>query len=124
MQAHAGQGWIEKWHPVAARALQAFAPLFEGKLEGAQMPPLEGVTQKLDKFYRGYLNGAAVMRIVPDYHPGQGLAPFPMPPAVFVERIKDLADPSTSGSLELGPRATSRHKSRRLLSDFPGRPIS
>jgi hypothetical protein len=51
------QGWTEKWHPVAARAVQAFAPLFEGKLEDAQMPPLEGVTQKLDKFYRGYLSG-------------------------------------------------------------------
>jgi toluene monooxygenase system protein E len=51
------QGWIEKWHPVAARAVQAFAPLFEGKLEDAQMAPLEGVTQKLDKFYRGYLSG-------------------------------------------------------------------
>jgi len=51
------QSWIEKWHPVAARALQAFAPLFEGKLEDAHMPPLEGVTQKLDKFYRGYLSG-------------------------------------------------------------------
>jgi toluene monooxygenase system protein E len=51
------QGWIEKWHPVAARAVQAFAPLFAGKLEDAQMPPLEGVTQKLDKFYRGYLSG-------------------------------------------------------------------
>ena len=50
------QGWIEKWHPVAARALQAFAQLFEGKLEDAQMPPLEGVAQKLDKFYRGYLS--------------------------------------------------------------------
>jgi toluene monooxygenase system protein E len=50
------QGWIEKWHPVAARALQAFAPLFEGKLEYAQMPPLEGVTHKLDKFYRRYLS--------------------------------------------------------------------
>jgi hypothetical protein len=50
------QAWIEKWHPVAAGALQAFAPLFEGKLEGAQMPPLEGVTQKLDKFYRRYLS--------------------------------------------------------------------
>ena len=51
------QGWIEKWHPVAARAAQAFAPLFEGKLEDAQMPPLKGVAQKLDKFYRGYLSG-------------------------------------------------------------------
>ena len=51
------QDWIEKWHPVAARALHAFAPLFEGKLEDAQMPPLEGVAQKLDEFYRGYLSG-------------------------------------------------------------------
>jgi len=59
------QGWIEKWHPVAARALQAFAPLFEGKLEDAQMPPLEGVTQKLDKFYRGYLSGMGLRPSVP-----------------------------------------------------------
>ena len=51
------QGWIEKWHPLASAALQAFAPLFVGKLEDAPMPPLEGVTQKLDKFYRDYLSG-------------------------------------------------------------------
>ncbi len=50
------QGWIEKWHPVAACALEAFAPLFAGRLEGAQMPPLEGVTQKLDECYRDYLS--------------------------------------------------------------------
>jgi toluene monooxygenase system protein E len=50
------QGWIDKWHPVAARALQAFAPLFEGKLQDAQMPPLEGVAQKMDKYYRDYLS--------------------------------------------------------------------
>jgi toluene monooxygenase system protein E len=51
------QGWIEKWHPVAANALLAFAPLFEGNSEYAELPPLEGVTQKLQKFYRGYLSG-------------------------------------------------------------------
>ena len=51
------QAWIEKWHPVAARAVQAFAPLFEGKLEAAPMPPLEGVTQRLDQCYRDYLSG-------------------------------------------------------------------
>ena len=50
------QGWIEKWHPVAARALEAFAPLFEGRLDDAQMPPLKGVTQKLDEYYRDYLS--------------------------------------------------------------------
>jgi len=56
------QGWIEKWHPVAARALQAFAPLFEGKLEDAEMPPLEGVSQKIDNNYRDYLSS---MRLQP-----------------------------------------------------------
>jgi hypothetical protein len=50
------QGWIEKWHPVAARAVQAFAPLFDGKLGDAHMPPLEGVSEKLDKYYRDYLS--------------------------------------------------------------------
>ena len=50
------QAWIEKWHPVATRSLQAFAPVFEGKLEDAHMPPFEGVTQKIDKYYRDYLS--------------------------------------------------------------------
>jgi hypothetical protein len=54
------QTWIEKWYPVAARALQAFAPSFEGKLEEAQMLPLEVVTQKLGKFYQGYLSGSGL----------------------------------------------------------------
>jgi hypothetical protein len=44
------------WHPTAARALQAIAPLFDETLEDAQMPLLEGVTQKLDKYYRDYLS--------------------------------------------------------------------
>jgi hypothetical protein len=50
------QGWIEKWYPFAACAVQAFAPLFEGTLEDAQTPPLQGVTQKIDKYYRDYLS--------------------------------------------------------------------
>ena len=49
------QSWIDKWHPVAARAMQAFAPVFGGKLEDAQMPPLEGVAQTLDEYYGDYL---------------------------------------------------------------------
>ncbi len=50
------QGWIEKWHPVAERAVRAFAPLFEGKLEDAPMSPLDGVFQSLDEHHRDYLS--------------------------------------------------------------------
>ena len=50
------QTWIEKWYPIAARALQAFAPMFGGKLEDAHMPPLEGVAQKVDRNYRDFLS--------------------------------------------------------------------
>jgi toluene monooxygenase system protein E len=50
------QDWVDKWHPVAARAVQAFAPVFGGTLKDAQMPPLGGVTQKVDKYYRDYLS--------------------------------------------------------------------
>lgn len=49
------QRWIEKWHPVAASALRGFAPVFEGRLEDAHMPPLEGVIRKVDKYYLDYL---------------------------------------------------------------------
>src|SRR5260370_1828908 len=38
------------------------------------------------------LNGADVLRIVLDYHAGQGLAPFEMPLAGFVEGRKDLTE--------------------------------
>jgi toluene monooxygenase system protein E len=50
------QGWIEKWHPLVFGALQAFAPVFEGKLGDAQMPPLDDVLRKLEKYYREYLS--------------------------------------------------------------------
>jgi toluene monooxygenase system protein E len=50
------QGWIEKWYPATIEALQAFAPVFEGKLAGAPMPPLEGVYEKISQFYRDYLS--------------------------------------------------------------------
>jgi toluene monooxygenase system protein E len=51
------QAWIEKWHPVAARAVRGFASVFDGTLEDAQMPPLGGVTEKVDTYYRAYLSG-------------------------------------------------------------------
>jgi toluene monooxygenase system protein E len=50
------QAWIDKWYPLAGRALQALAPVFEGKLESAPMAPLEGVGQKVDRYYRDYLS--------------------------------------------------------------------
>ena len=54
------QSWIDKWHPVAARAMQAFGPVFDGTLENAQMPPFDGVTQRLDKYYRDYLSSMSL----------------------------------------------------------------
>jgi toluene monooxygenase system protein E len=60
------QAWIEKWHPVAARAVEGFAPLFEGTLEDAQMAPLEGMTQKLDAHYRAYLSSMGLQPPTPD----------------------------------------------------------
>jgi toluene monooxygenase system protein E len=54
------QSWIEKWHPVSARAMQAFAPVFEGTLGDAPMPPFEGVIQKLDEYYRDYLSSMSL----------------------------------------------------------------
>ena len=50
------EGWIEKWHPLIARVVQAFAPVFEGKLDDAQMPPIEDVQRKLAEYYRHYLS--------------------------------------------------------------------
>jgi toluene monooxygenase system protein E len=48
------QGWIDKWYPIAARALEAFGPRFTGQLDGAQMLPVKDVTQKLEKYYQNY----------------------------------------------------------------------
>jgi toluene monooxygenase system protein E len=50
------QGWTEKWHPVAVDAVQAFTPVFDGELQDASMPPLQGVAQKVDAYYRDYLS--------------------------------------------------------------------
>lgn len=49
------QSWIEKWHPVAARAVCGFAPIFQGTWTDVAMAPLEGVVEKLDTHYRDYI---------------------------------------------------------------------
>jgi toluene monooxygenase system protein E len=56
------QGWIEKWHPLAARAVQGFAPVFQGKLEDAEMPAADGVMQKLQNHYWDYLSSMGLQR--------------------------------------------------------------
>ena len=49
------QCWIEKWHPLAARAVIGLVPVFQGTLSDAPMPPFVGVAQKLNTYYRDYI---------------------------------------------------------------------
>ena len=50
------EGWIAKWYPMAASAVQAFAPVFEGNTQGSATSRFEDVTEKLDKYYREFLS--------------------------------------------------------------------
>ena len=52
---HVIQGWIEKWYGIAARAVLAFAPVFEAKREHVQTLTFEDVAQQLEHYYRDYL---------------------------------------------------------------------
>jgi hypothetical protein len=61
------QGWIDKWHPAAARAVQPFAAVLDWDPEGARMFALDGVPRRLDAFYREYL---ASMGLHPPEHEG------------------------------------------------------
>jgi toluene monooxygenase system protein E len=49
------QGWINRWYPFAARAVHAFAPLFEDTVEQTVTPPLRHVGEALDRYYRDHL---------------------------------------------------------------------
>jgi len=49
------QAWINQWYPLAARAVHAFASLFEDILKQAKTPPLERVGPAIDYDYREYL---------------------------------------------------------------------
>jgi toluene monooxygenase system protein E len=49
------QGWINRWHPLAGRAVHAFAPLFEDTLERTAAPPPQPAGEALDRYYRDYL---------------------------------------------------------------------
>jgi toluene monooxygenase system protein E len=49
------QGWIYRWYPLAARAVHAFAPLFEDTAERTTTPSLQDTSEALDRYYRDYL---------------------------------------------------------------------
>jgi toluene monooxygenase system protein E len=49
------QGWINRWYPLAARAVNAFAPLFEESVERSVTPPLGQIDEALHRYYRDHL---------------------------------------------------------------------
>jgi toluene monooxygenase system protein E len=49
------QRWINQWHPLAARAVRAFALHFEDKLNRTEAPPFQNMGEALDSYYRDYL---------------------------------------------------------------------
>ncbi len=49
------QSWINRWYPLAARAAQTFALLFEDTLEWTATPALQHIGEGLDRCYRNYL---------------------------------------------------------------------
>jgi len=44
------QAWINRWYARALAAVDAFSPLFEGRLGGPDMPPLHDLTAQLNTF--------------------------------------------------------------------------
>ena len=62
------QGWVNKWYPVAARAVQAFAPVFEEMPGQAKTLWLKYVVQRLEEYYGEYL-GAVGLQRPPSYDP-------------------------------------------------------
>lgn len=49
------QGWINQWHPLAARSVSTFASLLENTVERTRAPLLQHVGEQLDRYYRDYL---------------------------------------------------------------------
>jgi hypothetical protein len=57
---HAGnkdtiQAWINRWHPLAARAVRAFALLLADTLEATEIPPPEPIGVAINRYYCDYL---------------------------------------------------------------------
>jgi toluene monooxygenase system protein E len=49
------QAWINRWYPLATRAVYAFTSLFEKTLEDTKTPPIERIEPAMDRYYRDYL---------------------------------------------------------------------
>jgi hypothetical protein len=49
------QAWINRWYPLATRAVHAFASLFEDTLKQTKTPPLERTEPAINCYYRDYL---------------------------------------------------------------------
>jgi toluene monooxygenase system protein E len=49
------QGWIDQWHPLAARALRPFISLLEDTLQQMKTPPPDSIEPAIDRHYRDYL---------------------------------------------------------------------
>lgn len=49
------QGWIDRWYPLASRAVHSFTPLIEDTLARTATPPLQPIRESLDAYYRDHL---------------------------------------------------------------------
>jgi toluene monooxygenase system protein E len=49
------QAWIDRWHPLAARAVRAFALLLEDTLKATEIPPPEPIEEAINRYYCDYL---------------------------------------------------------------------
>jgi hypothetical protein len=54
------QGWIDRWYPLAARAVHAFTPLVEDTLKMTATPPLQPIRESLDCYYRDHLQSMSL----------------------------------------------------------------
>jgi toluene monooxygenase system protein E len=54
------QNWIDKWHPLAARAVHPFAQFFEAKWKQTETQSQQQVGAALDSFYRDYLRSMSL----------------------------------------------------------------
>ncbi|HSY36498.1 MAG TPA: hypothetical protein VK814_12160 [Acidobacteriaceae bacterium] len=55
LNTHTIQEWINRWYPLAVRAVQPFARLFADALQQNATPPLQSISESLDCTYRDYL---------------------------------------------------------------------